>query len=102
MTVGKRLSVRQLLIDDGFPLPWVSAYTAVVSRVYFHDVMKGVGMRKDARGAVYTDADAAGLLQVARGLRDAPSSADPARADLAVCRNDVCPMWMTTHAGECE
>lgn len=75
MTTDGRLSVKHLLIDAGFPLTWVSKYTAIVSTIYHHDVMKGVGMRKDKRGAVYTDADAAGLLQVAQGLRDNPRAA---------------------------
>jgi hypothetical protein len=102
MTASSRLSVKHLLIDAGFPLPWVSKYAAIVSRIYYHDVMKGVGMRKDAHGAVYTEADAAGLLQVARGLRDNPDGAAHVEPAHAVCRNDRCSMWMTTHAGPCD
>jgi hypothetical protein len=102
MTDGRRISVKKLLLDAGFPPDWVSTYAAIVSRIYYHDVMKGVGMRKDAQGAFYTDADAAGLIQVARGLRDNPRAAANAQPANPVCRNDRCAMWMTAHGGACE
>jgi hypothetical protein len=101
MTDSDRVFPKDLLLEAGFPPAWVSTYAAIVSKIYYHDVMEGVGMRKDAKGAVYTRADASGLIQVARGLRDNPDGAGSARPESAVCRNDRCDNWMTTHAGEC-
>jgi hypothetical protein len=98
---GNRIFPKALLLEAGFPDAWVSTYAAIVSKIYYHDVMLGVGMRKDSRGAVYTNADAAGLLQVARGLRDNPNGAAHGRPENAICQNDRCEMWMTSHAGPC-
>ncbi|GAA3388687.1 hypothetical protein [Cryptosporangium minutisporangium] len=102
MITNNRLSVKDLLIDDGFAPEWVSTYAAIVSRIYYHDVMKGVGMRKDAQGAVYGQSHASGLLQVARGLRDNPNGVARAQSEKAACQNDKCAMWMTVHGGPCD
>nr|WP_296065340.1 hypothetical protein [uncultured Actinoplanes sp.] len=102
MSGGERVIVRDLLIAAGYPEDWVRAKAAHVSRVYYHHRRPGPKAPKDGAGiAVYGPADSAGLLEVARELRDG-TGGSAARDAEDICDNPRCSMWRQAHGGPCD
>ncbi len=76
MTRSDRVFVRNILLEAGYPEDWVSAKSGPISGTYYHHRRPGPPAPKDDKGmAIYGPEDVAGLLEVARDLKDGNGAA---------------------------
>ena len=102
MTRSDRVFVRDILLGAGYPEDWVSTKSGPISRTYYHDRRPGPPAPKDDKGmAIYGPEDVAGLLEVARDLKDGNGSSLERPAPPA-CGNPKCSMWRQQHGGPCD
>ena len=93
--------LKHLLIENDFPLSWVSVNCKHVSRRYFYEKYPLGDGPRDARGqAAYTTEDASSLLQAAYALRNGQTFTLK-QWTARVCDNPKCENYRLTHAGVC-
>jgi hypothetical protein len=102
MTRSDRVFVRDVLIRAGYAEDWVSAKSGPISRTYYYDRRSGPPAPKDDKGmAIYGPEDVAGLLEVARDLKDG-NGGRLERPAPPTCGNTKCSMWSQQHGGPCD